>query len=87
MYAFGNLHEKCAWGRNEDMINLVNTVLENHIHTHLSTPHPLLQARACSLEYVCLQNSSCLITPGSNLDEVNAPSAFLKPKTVGNCFR
>jgi hypothetical protein len=46
MYAFGNLHEKCAWGRNANMTNLVNQVLEHHIHTHISSNNPLLKARA-----------------------------------------
>jgi hypothetical protein len=47
MYAFGNLHEKCAWGKNGQMTDMVNTILENHIHSQLSSNNDLLKARAC----------------------------------------
>lgn len=47
MYAFGNMHEKCVWSKNEEISTIINTVLENFIHPQLDSTSPLLQARAC----------------------------------------
>jgi hypothetical protein len=45
MYAFGNMHEKCAWSGKAEMQQLVNQVLENYIHPQLDSQYPSGRAK------------------------------------------
>jgi hypothetical protein len=47
LYAFGNLHEKCAWSGQPEMLNLVQDILEAFAFKALDSPQQMVQARAC----------------------------------------
>jgi hypothetical protein len=47
LYAFGNLHEKCAWNAQPQMLNIVQQILQAFAFPALESQNPLLQARAC----------------------------------------